>query len=148
MTDDPHDFEPQLRDLIDAERIIDAVKLCREKLGVDLSHGKAIVDALAKGETRPLRDALEAAEARGASAASRGVGDAALEEEVVELMRADRKIEAIKRYRERYKVDLATAKETVEMIAARHAIPPTKGCAAMLAVTALLLIGLGALVTA
>jgi hypothetical protein len=55
-----------------------------------------------------------------------------LEEEILGLMRGEKKIEAIKLYRARKGVDLKGAKDAVEALAAKHGIAPTSGgCAGM-----------------
>ena len=55
-----------------------------------------------------------------------------LEGQVLGMMQGQKKIEAIKLYRQRTGCDLKTAKDAVEALAAKHGISPTgAGCAGM-----------------
>ena len=65
-----------------------------------------------------LRQRVEALEARGSEAAAPAVA-AGDDQETVELIRSGRKIEAIKRHRERTGLGLAEAKDAVEEIERR-----------------------------
>ncbi len=62
----------------------------------------------------------------------------ALEEEVLSLLRARRKIEAIKVYRAEKHCGLKDAKDAVEALAAQHGIAARAGCAGMIALLLLL----------
>jgi ribosomal protein L7/L12 len=72
-----------------------------------------------------------------ASDATLDKGVAALENEVVSLMRQRQKIAAIKLYRERTGLGLKEAKDAVELLAVRHGISPKgAGCAGALLIVA------------
>ena len=99
-------------DLIREGKKIEAIKVYRECHGVGLAEAKAAVETLAKGGTP--------------AAAASPEGD----DDVLELMRNQKKIDAIKVYRERYHVGLVEAKEAVEDLAAKHGIESQgSGCA-------------------
>ncbi len=91
----------QLAELIRQGRKIEAIKLVREQTGCGLAEAKAAVEKLERGE--PLEPAAPA-------------GD--LKEEVLTLVRAGRKLDAIKLYRERIGTGLKEAIDAVEAIAA------------------------------
>jgi ribosomal protein L7/L12 len=69
-----------------------------------------------------------------------------LDEQLLALLRAGRKIDAIKVYRERTQAGLKEAKDAVEALAAEHGVAPQKsGCAGVLL---LILAGVAALACA
>lgn len=91
---------------------IEAVKVYRECHGVGLAEAKAAVETLAEGGTPAAAASPEA------------------DDDVLELMRNQKKIDAIKVYRERYHVGLKEAKDAVEALAAKHGIESQgSGCA-------------------
>ena len=98
-------------------RMIEAIKLYREFTGAGLAEAKAAVEQLS------AQDAGE----RGPGGELR---DDQLESVLAEL-RASRKIQAIKLYREFTRIGLAEAKVAVEQLAQANGIPQSKsGCGA------------------
>ncbi len=128
-------FETQIRSLVEHGQMIPAIKLYRERTGVGLAEAKSAVEALAAG--RPIERRTPEAD---------GISPDSLEGQVVALVQARRKIEAIKVYRERTGVGLKQAKDAVEGLAVKHGINPGTGCAGMvlliIAFAAVLLKGL------
>jgi large subunit ribosomal protein L7/L12 len=129
------DFESQVILLVERGQMIAAIKLYRERTGTGLAEAKSAVEALAAGQPIERRNP----EVDGISLDS-------LEGQVLVLLRARRKIEAIKIYRERTGVGLKEAKDAVEGLAVKHGINPGAGCAGMvlliIAFAAVLLKGL------
>jgi ribosomal protein L7/L12 len=111
----------EILELVRAERAIEAIKLCRERTGLGLKEAKDLVDAVAAG-----RDVALPAPASPAPAGDR---------DLVELLKAGRKIDAIKLHRERTGLGLKEAKDAVEALAAREGIVagPGPGCLLLLA---------------
>lgn len=106
--------DAELLGLIREGKKIEAVKLYRERHPVGLKEAKDAVEALAAGRTP-------------AAAATPDDGD---NDDVLELVRGGKKIQAIKIYRERYGVGLKDAKDAVEALASRHGIAAQgSGCA-------------------
>ena len=101
MEDDKLD---QVRKLVAAGRLIDAIKLYREATGLGLKEAKDAIDRVAAGRS------LEA------DVAARDTVQAVVEidGEVKKLLHAGRKIEAIKLLRHRSGVDLKTAKDIID----------------------------------
>jgi hypothetical protein len=64
-----------------------------------------------------------------------------LEQRVLDLMRQNQKIEAIKVYRDETNVGLKEAKDFVEALADRHGVPQPAGCSKAAAVLAALVLG-------
>lgn len=111
---DVNSEDADLFELIRAGKKIDAIKLYGERNGVGLAEAKAAVETLAAGGTPDVS----------ASPAENN--------DVLELMRGGKKIQAIKVYRERYHVGLKEAKDAVEALAAEHRIAAQgSGCAGM-----------------
>lgn len=102
---------------------IEAVKLYRERHGVGLKEAKDAVEALEEGR-QPAAPPAPAED-----------GD------VLELLQAKRKIDAIKIYRERHGVGLKEAKDAVEALARQHGISQGAGCAGVVLIG---LVGLAA----
>lgn len=76
-------------------------------------------------------------------------GSDTADERILNLLRANKKIDAIKIYREKYHVGLKEAKDAVEAIAKNHGIPQTSGCgAAAFLVAATLVAGVASLLLA
>ena len=91
---------------------IEAIKLLREATGLGLAEAKQAVEAIASSEH--LEPNELSAEAEG---------------ELLGLLQAGRKIEAIKRYREQHPCGLKEAKEFVEALAKQRGIvAPQGGC--------------------
>jgi ribosomal protein L7/L12 len=88
---------------------IEAIKVYRECHGVGLAEAKAAVETLAEGGTLATEPSPET------------------DDDVLELMRGQKKIDAIKVYRERYHVGLREAKDAVEALAAKHGIESQGG---------------------
>lgn len=97
----PDPLEGEARALLAAGKKIQAIKLWRERTGLGLRDAKLAVEALAK---TPSPSAGESAED-------------ALEREVRELLAGNKKIHAIKLWRERTGLGLREAKEAVEAMA-------------------------------
>ncbi|MBI3866789.1 MAG: ribosomal protein L7/L12 [Planctomycetia bacterium] len=96
---------------------IQAIKIFREQTGVGLAEAKAAVEQIERTGPGPAVPPKAAD----------------LEKQVLDLMAADRKIAAIKVYREQTGAGLKEAKDAVEALAARHGIAPVgTGCFGML----------------
>ncbi len=93
----------RIRGLLDKGKKIEAIKLHRQVTNMGLKESKDAVEAIARGEFE--------------GTSREDVSHDALEQEVMELLRANGKIHAIKRYRAATGVGLKEAKETVEAIA-------------------------------
>jgi ribosomal protein L7/L12 len=120
-------WKEELCRLIREGRKIDAIKLYREKTGVGLKEAKEAIEQLERG------DASEAGE--------QPTGDD-LERQIVELLKAGKKISAIKLYREQTSLGLKEAKDAVEGLAASHGIAPAARSGCFGAVALLVLVGL------
>ncbi|MBC8115979.1 MAG: ribosomal protein L7/L12 [Candidatus Saccharimonas sp.] len=118
MTDEPRghvELAHRVRRLLADGQKIEAIKVLREATGAGLAEAKQAVEAIERGEF------LEAA----------GL-DGDFEGELLRLLQAGRKIEAIKRYRERNPCGLKEAKDFVEALAAQRGIvAPRGGCLGM-----------------
>jgi ribosomal protein L7/L12 len=98
-----------IRQLVQDGKKIDAIKLVREQTGVGLKEAKDAVEAIERGETPDLRLV--------AAAPPHGVSGVDLDE-INELLLQNKKIEAIKLYREQTGVGLKEAKDAIEAIEA------------------------------
>ena len=99
-------------ELVRMGKKLDAIKAYRECHGVGLAEAKAAVETLAAGGTPAGEAGPEA------------------DDDVLELVRGGKKIQAVKVYRERYHVGLKEAKDAVEALAAQHGIAAQgSGCA-------------------
>lgn len=116
----------QLQQLLHQGRKIDAIKVYREHSGAGLAQAKEFVESLAAGE-QPRASNV----------------DDAFERELLNLLRACEKIQAIKIYRDRTGVGLKEAKDAVESLAKRHGVPVSSGCggAALVLLAAALVLG-------
>jgi ribosomal protein L7/L12 len=104
-------FEDEVVTLLERGQKIEAIKRYRERTGVGLKEAKDAVEAIQRGQAVP----------------SGPQGDGDLEDEVVSLLEQGRKIEAIKRYRERTGVGLKEAKDAVERMAERRGLVTSQG---------------------
>ncbi|HBP23177.1 MAG TPA: 50S ribosomal protein L7/L12, partial [Planctomycetes bacterium] len=91
----------EVAELLRAGKKINAIKRYREETGLSLKEAKDAVDALEAGGIP----------ASGPSPAPSAAGD---DEDIRDFLRAGKKIQAIKVYRERYGVGLKQAKDAVE----------------------------------
>ncbi|MBN1534605.1 MAG: hypothetical protein JXA20_18170 [Spirochaetes bacterium] len=96
----------RIRQLMREGTKIDAIKLLRARTGLGLREAKAAVEAIERGETPDVR--LNAPPTHGAAGVPL--------DEINKLLLQNRKIEAVRLYRERTGVDLKKAKEAVEAI--------------------------------
>ena len=125
-SEQPQDVrDSELRALVNQGRKIDAIKIYREQTGAGLAEAKAAVEAIASDID--VREELS----------QHGTPDEALarEAELLRMLQAGEKIQAIKRYREWTGAGLKEAKDAVEGLAARHGIvAQSRGCLTMLLV--------------
>lgn len=144
MMDD--DVKHAIFEAILSNRKIDAIKQLREASGLGLAEAKAIVEQL---DACLLRDGIDSPEADQLLAGAGGAaspGDAAADddnEQLLALVRAGKKIEAIRMYRETHRVGLKDAKQAVDAMARAAGIPSKGGCAGMILL--LMIIGAGGL---
>jgi len=134
----PDSFEGRILLLMQTGKKIEAIKIYRQETGSGLKEAKDAVEALAAGQPIARRS--------GESVETNGVDLNSLEGQVLALMRDQKKIWAIKVYREQTGVGLKQAKDAVEALAAKHGISPKgAGCAGMVLLLAVVLtiFGLG-----
>lgn len=114
MSDDTDRFLAEIQALARSGKKIDAIKLYRERTGVDLVTAKDAVETLARG-TPP---------------ASEPPSDEWIQAEIVPLLTEGMKIQAIKVYRQKTALGLMEAKEAIEAIAQERGIvlPASSGC--------------------
>ena len=117
-------FEDEIRELLASGNTIAAIKLYREKAGVNLAEAKAAVEAMYAGQSLPERVQPE---------------DSDLTQQIVTLLGRGEKIEAVKLYRDRFRVDLRGAKEAVEQIGEQNGIPASSGSGCL----GVILLGIG-----
>lgn len=101
----------QVRVLALSGQKVAAISRYRELTGADLAAAKDAVEAMARGESV---EAAIAAVSAGAAASSQFANSAELMDEVKRLLRAEKKIEAVKVYREYFNCGLAEAKDAVD----------------------------------
>ena len=104
-------LEDQVRALLAEGKKIDAVRLYQQQTGAGLAEAKTAVERIERGE-----NPTEAAAAADA-----------VEQQVLDLLKAGKKIDAIKVYRQLAHADLKTAKDAVEALAARHGVLQSSG---------------------
>ncbi len=105
--------DAEVLELVRGGKKIQAIKLYRERHGVGLAEAKDAVEALAIGREPGSTEVATDIEA-----------------EVLALMRDQKKISAIKLYREHHQTGLKEAKDAVEALAAQHGIATQgPGCA-------------------
>jgi len=119
----PDSFEGRILLLMQAGKKIEAIKIFRQETGSGLKEAKDAVEALAAGQPIARRS--------GESVENIGVDPTSLEGQVLALMQGQKKILAIKFYREQTGVGLKQAKDAVEALAAKHGISTQTGCAGM-----------------
>jgi len=104
------DFSPnqerQIRDFINANQLIHAIKLYREATGAGLAEAKSAVEAMARGEGMNISPLVP----------QTPLDDSIVESKIRELLIKNKKIEAIKLYREMYRVGLKEAKDAIDGI--------------------------------
>jgi len=101
----PLDDEHQaiIRDLLEQNRKIEAIKIYREQTGVGLAEAKQAVESIELGQPLPGHP-------------QPGTLDAVTQEQIRTLIKHGQKIEAIKLYREVTGVGLKEAKDRVEAL--------------------------------
>ncbi len=128
----------ELAPLIASGLIINAVKRYRELTGTSLVEAKNAVEQLRDRGTLP-----------GQAARAETKPSPSLEAAVLDLLRAQKPIDAIRLYRSQNGADLKGAKEAVEDIARRHGIEVRfGGCGSIVGMLAILLVAAGAIVAA
>lgn len=117
-----------------SDRKVEAIKLLREASGLALAEAKDVIEQvdaalMRDGVDSPAASQLldEADSPRGGAQPAGGVD----EEQLLALLRAGKKIEAIKVYREAHGVGLRDAKLAVDAIARSAGIIAKAGCAGM-----------------
>ncbi len=122
----PDSLEAAIRSLLAQGQKIGAIKLYREETGVGLAEAKNAVEQIERGESLPDNEAAPD-----------------LEKQILELLAAGKKIEAIKLYREQTNVGLKDSKDAVEALAVQHGIipPPGSGCLSVLVLLLCVLVG-------
>jgi ribosomal protein L7/L12 len=138
MTSLAPDARERIESLLREGRKIEAIKVYREASGSGLAEAKAAVeqiDAAASSNSQPAT-----------SMGSLGVGDPVVIEEVAELVRAGRKIEAIKRYREATGLGLAESKAAVDAFESQQPTPTVPAVKTSSGCLGLLLVGVGGLI--
>ena len=96
------DQERQIREFINADQLIYAIKLYREITGVGLAEAKSAVEAMARGETVNI------------PVSQTQFDDPSLETKIKEMLTKRNKIEAIKLYRLAHNVGLKEAKDVID----------------------------------
>ena len=96
------DQERQIREFINADQLIYAIKLYREITGVGLAEAKSAVEAMARGETVNI------------PVSQTQFDDPSLETRIKEMLTKRNKIEAIKHYRLAHNVGLKEAKDVID----------------------------------
>ena len=109
------DLEQQVRSLLGDGKKLEAVKLYKEQTDVSLLEAKNAVEAIQRNASPP-----------------EPASD--MEAEVLRLLEAGKKLEAVKMYKQQMGVQLIEAKQAVEALAARHGIASKVGggCAGVL----------------
>lgn len=102
----------EVRDLARSGLKIDAIRVYREMTGTGLKEAKEAVEALAAGQAVPVAATLISQ----APENQRFENSAEMVDEVKRLLRQDKKIAAVKVYREYFEVGLAEAKTAVDQI--------------------------------
>jgi len=109
--------DQEIVDLLQSGEKIGAIKLYRERTGAGLKEAKDAVESLERSES------LTKPEVAGRD----------LEQQIVDLLQAGKKIEAIKLFRDKTGRGLAESKQAVEALASQHGIQSQgSGCAGAL----------------
>lgn len=106
MSNEAERLVAELQTLLAQDRKIDAIKRYREATGVGLAAAKEMVEAIEHGQKPPEREPTSSVP----------------EGELVGLLEAGKKIEAIKLYRRHTGAGLKEAKDAVEAVAAQRGI--------------------------
>lgn len=115
-------LEQRVGALLAQGKKIEAIKIYREETGAGLADAKQAVEALQAGAPLPLREMPPMDQWQG---------------DVLRLLAAGKKIQAIKLYREHTGSGLKDAKEAVEALGAQHGIAPSGGCLAVVVIAAI-----------
>ncbi|WP_145053241.1 hypothetical protein [Lignipirellula cremea] len=118
----PSGLEQRVREMMEKQGKLHAVKLYRDETGASLLEAKNAVDRLAEGKSS---FASEANSTEG-NAADPSPGDSC-EAEVLRLLAAGKGIGAIRHYRQQKGVGLHQARLAVDVIAKRHGVAPPVG---------------------
>lgn len=110
--DAPGSFEAEVRMLIDYGNKIEAVRIVREKLGLDLNDAKDLIDKMEQGAPIPI--AVPIADSTTSNMSTMRLNDE--DSEIRQLVNSGRLIEAIKLAREKKGLDLKQAKAYVERL--------------------------------
>lgn len=118
-----------LRALIEQDKKIEAIKLHREWTGAGLAEAKAAIEVL-QGHTPEDASMFSGTRSSQPSAAAAAApAPANLEAEIVELLRGNHLVRAIKRYREANpRCDLKQAKQAVIAMGRRQGVQVKSGC--------------------
>lgn len=103
-----------VRSLLAQGQKIAAIKLYREQTGTGLAEAKNAVERIERGE-------------RGEYVPDSKTDFTGLDQQILQLLSAGKKIQAIKIYRQQTNVGLKEAKDAVEALAAQHGIVPAQG---------------------
>ena len=122
-------FEDEIRELLASGNKIAAIKRYREEAGVGLAEAKAAVESLEAGGSFTQQIQAE---------------DSDFTNQIVTLLGRGEKFEAVKLYRDRFRVGLKEAKEAVERIGERNGIPASSGsgCLGVVLFGSLVVVGL------
>lgn len=101
----PDSVDVEVRMLIDYGNKVAAIRVVREKLGLDLKEAKELVDAMESGRPIPIAEHNAAPQSQDSS-----------DHELRQLVSAGRLIEAIRIVREQKGLDLKAAKAYVERL--------------------------------
>lgn len=96
----------QIHEFIHQEQLIHAIKLYREATGASLAEAKRAIEEMARNESVKPPDG------------TRDYDNPILEARIKSLLAKGRKVEAVKVYREEYRVGLKAAKDAVDRIEA------------------------------
>ncbi|NUQ84081.1 MAG: hypothetical protein HUU11_05140 [Anaerolineales bacterium] len=96
----------QIHEFIHREQLIHAIKLYREATGASLAEAKQAIEEMARNESAKPPDG------------TRDHDNPILEARIKSLLAKRRKVEAVKVYREEYRVGLKAAKDAVDRIEA------------------------------
>lgn len=102
-------LEGEVRALLQAQRVIEAIKLVRERTGLGLREAKEAVEAVQRGEALPAHPM-----------APRPAHGSLDEAEVLRLLSESRVIDAIKLVRTQTGLGLKEAKDLVDVLAAKQ----------------------------